>query len=52
LAYSCAISGVSACGDVVDLDRHDIAATKFAADRQIEHREVSDATFNLELRPD
>jgi hypothetical protein len=45
LAYGRPISGVSARGDVVDLDRHDIAATKLAVDRQIEHPEVSDATF-------
>jgi hypothetical protein len=52
LAYSCAIRRVSARGDIVDFDRHDIAATKLAVDRQIEHGEVSDATFNLELCPD
>jgi hypothetical protein len=52
LAYSCAIGSVSARGDIVDFDRHDVAATKLAVDRQIEHREVSDATFNLEFRPD
>jgi hypothetical protein len=33
-------------------DCHDIAATKLAVDRQIEYGEVSDATFNLEFRPD
>jgi hypothetical protein len=52
LAYGCAIRSVSARGDIVDFDRHDIAATKLAVDRQIEHGEVSDATFNLEFRPD
>jgi hypothetical protein len=52
LAYGCAIRGVSARGDIVDFDRHDIAATKLAVDRKIEHRDVSDATFNLEFRPD
>jgi hypothetical protein len=29
-----------------------LAATKFTVDCQIEDGEVSDATFNLELRPD
>jgi hypothetical protein len=52
LTYSCSIRSVSACGDIVDFDRHDIAAAKLAIDRQIEHGEVADATFNLEFRPD
>jgi hypothetical protein len=39
-------------GDIVDFDRHDIAATELAVDRKIEHGKVSDATFNLEFRPD
>jgi hypothetical protein len=52
LAYGCTIRSVSARGDIVDFDRHDIAATKLAVDREIEHREVSDATFDLEFRPD
>jgi hypothetical protein len=52
MAYGCAIRGVSARGDIVDFDRYDIAATKLAVDRQIEHGEVSDAAFNLKLRPD
>src|SRR3954469_17571840 len=52
LTYSCAIRSVSASGDIVDFDRHDIAAAKLAVDRQIEHGEVSDAAFNLKLRPD
>jgi hypothetical protein len=52
LTYSCSIRSVSARGDIVDFDRHDIAATKLAVDRQIEHREVSDATLNLQFGPD
>src|SRR5450631_4947100 len=52
LTYGCAIRSVSARGDIVDFDRHDIAATKLAVDREIEHREVSDATCDLEFRPD
>jgi hypothetical protein len=52
LAYGCAIRSVSARSDIVDFDRHDIAAPKLAVDRQIENREVSDATFNLEFGPD
>jgi hypothetical protein len=52
LANSCAIRSVSARSDIVDFDRHDIAATELAVDRQIEHGEVSDATFNLQFRPD
>jgi len=51
-AYGCAICSASTRGDIVDFDRHDMAATKLAVDRQIEHREVSDATFSLEFRPD
>ena len=52
LTYNCAIRSVSARGNIVDFDGHDIAPTKLAVDRQIEHGEVSDATFNLEFRPD
>jgi hypothetical protein len=52
LTYSCAIRSVPARCDIVDFDRHDIAAAKLAVDRQIEHGKVSDATFNLEFRPD
>ena len=36
----------------LDFDRHDIAATKLAVDRQIEHGEVSDTTVKFEFRPD
>jgi hypothetical protein len=51
-AYGRTICGVSARSDIVDFDRHDIAATKLAINRQMEHGEVSDATFNLKFRPD
>jgi hypothetical protein len=47
-----AIRGVFARGDIADFDCHDIAATKFAVDRQVEHARRAGAAFELEFRPD
>ena len=52
LPNRCTIRRVAAGGDILDPNGYDITAAKLAVDRQIEHREVSDATFNLEFRPD
>jgi hypothetical protein len=46
------IRGISACGDILDLDCDDVTATKLAVDCQIEHGKVASAAFNLEFRPD
>jgi hypothetical protein len=46
---------VSAGGDILDPYGYDITAAKLAVDRQIKHREVACATFDLEFgrdRPD
>jgi hypothetical protein len=51
LSYRCAISRVSARGDILDFDRDDVTATKLAINCQVEHGEVANATLNLELRP-
>src|SRR3979409_2049598 len=37
---------------ILDPDGDDITAAKLAVDRQIEHREVANSAFDLELRPD
>ena len=52
LPDGCAIRCVAACGDILDPDGDDIAATKLAVDCQIEHGEVASAAFDLELCPD
>jgi hypothetical protein len=52
LSGRCAIRRVPASSNILDVDRHDIAVTKLAVDRQIEHREVSDTDVNFEFRPD
>src|SRR5215216_1954630 len=52
LSNRCAIRRVAAGGDILDPDCDDVAAAKLAVDRQIEHREVANSTFDLELRPD
>ena len=52
LSYRCAIRRVSACGDILDLDRDDVTAAKLAVDRQIEHGKIANATLDLEFRPD
>jgi hypothetical protein len=52
LSDHCAVRCVSARSDILDLDCDDVAATKLAVDRQIEHGKVASATFDLEFRPD
>jgi hypothetical protein len=52
LSNRCAIRRVAAGGDIPDPDGDDVAAKKLAVDRQIEHREVANSAFDLELRPD
>jgi hypothetical protein len=47
-----AICCVSARSDILDFDCDDITASKFAVNRQVEHGEVTSATFDLEFRPD
>jgi hypothetical protein len=51
LPNRCAVGGVSARSDILDLDCGDVTATQLAVDRQIEHGEVPSAPFDLEFRP-
>src|SRR5258708_12742047 len=46
----CAIRRVAAGSDILDPDGNDVAATKLAVDCQIEHGEVTNSAFDLELR--
>ncbi|HEY8670395.1 MAG TPA: hypothetical protein VIL63_06130 [Terriglobales bacterium] len=48
----CAIRRVPAGGDILDPDGDDVTAAKLTVDRQIEHRKVASATFDLEFCPD
>ena len=47
-----AIDGVSMGRDVVDLESHDIAPAQLAVDGEIEHRQVSGSSLDLQLGPD
>jgi hypothetical protein len=47
-----AIRCIAAGGDLLDADGNNVAATKLAVDRQIEHGEVANSALDLELRPD
>jgi hypothetical protein len=46
-----AIRCVSVGSDVLDPDGNDITPSKLTVDCQIEHGEVANAAFDLELRP-
>jgi hypothetical protein len=52
LSDGCAIRRVAAGGDILDPGSDDVAPSKLAVDGEIEHCEVANAAFNLELRPD
>src|SRR5260370_11746648 len=52
LSNRCAIRRIATGGDILDQDGDDVTAAKLAVDRQIEHREVANSAFDLELRPD
>jgi hypothetical protein len=52
LPDGCAICRVAAGSDILDPDGNDVAATKLAVDRQIEHGEVASAALDLKLCPD
>jgi hypothetical protein len=52
LSNRCAIRRVAAGGDILGQDGDDVTAAKLAVDRQIEHREVANSAFDLELRPE
>jgi hypothetical protein len=47
-----AIDGVSMGRDVVDLESYDITPAQLAVDGEIEHRQVSGASLDLQLGPD
>jgi hypothetical protein len=42
---------VAASSNIIDLERHHIAAAELAINRQVKQCEVADATFDLKLRP-
>ena len=46
------IEGVSAGGNIFDLEGDNIATAQFAIDSKVEHGQVSRLSFDLELRPD
>jgi hypothetical protein len=48
----CTIRCIPAGSDIPDPHGDDITAAKLTVDRQIEHREVAGAAFDLEFRPD
>jgi hypothetical protein len=52
LPDGCAIRRVTAGSDILDPDGNDITPTKLAVYCQIEHGQVANATFDLELCPD
>jgi len=45
------IDGVSPRCDIVHLEGNDITSAQLAIDSQVEHRQVSDATLDLQSRP-
>ena len=47
-----AIDGVSMGRNVVDLESHDIAPAQLAVDGEIEYRQVTGASLDLQLGPD
>ena len=46
------IEGVSTGGNILDLERDNIATTQFAIDGTTEHGQVTRLSFDLELRSD
>ena len=52
LSDGCGFRRVATGGDIFDPDGDDVAPSKFAVDGEIEHGELANAAFNLELRPD
>jgi hypothetical protein len=52
LSNRCAIRHVAGGGYILDPDGDDVTTAQLAVDRQIEHREVANSAFDLELRPD
>jgi hypothetical protein len=52
LPNSRAIGCITARGDIINLERHDIATTELTVDGEIEQSKVPNPTFDLELCPD
>jgi hypothetical protein len=52
LADRCSIKRGAVGGHVTDVHSHDIVAAQFAVDGEVEQREIADAPFELQLRPD
>jgi hypothetical protein len=52
LPHGSTVGGVAVRSDVIDLDGDDIAAAQLAVDRQVEHREVTCSSLDVEPRSD
>src|SRR5258708_29945954 len=52
LADRCPIHGVAVRGDILDFQAHNVAASKFAVDRDIEERQIASSAGDLKSRPD
>ena len=52
LADRCSVDRISMRRNVLDFERHNIATAQLAVDRQIEHRQIADASLDLELGSD
>jgi hypothetical protein len=52
LAHGSPINGIAIRSDVLDFESDDIAASQFAVDGQIEHRQIACSLLDLELGPD
>src|SRR5450759_1227688 len=52
LAHGCPVGTIAVRSNVLDLDSDDIAASQFAVDGQIEHRQIARSLLYLELGPD
>ena len=52
LANCGAVERVSAGGDILDTDGHDIAAAELAVDREVEEGQIAFAVLDLKPRPD
>jgi hypothetical protein len=46
------VERISRRGDILDLEGNNITATQLAVDRQIEHRKIAGAAFDLKLGAD
>src|SRR5664280_1159789 len=52
LAHGCPVGTIAIESNVLDLECDDIAASQFAVDSQIKHRQITGSLLDLELGPD